>query len=101
MSDPKEPPRIRPISPALNIPVFNVVIYIAASGAGVQARVANLPDLVFAAPTEPMALKQAITEVKARLSQWCGQGEPIPWIDPVPEPMETEQERLVPVHLYL
>lgn len=92
-------PKIRPISPPLDVPVFNVVIYVAESEGKVTAKVANLPDIAFTAFSEPQALKQAITTVKQRLSSWHAAGETIPWVDPVPAPESNEQQRLVPVHL--
>ena len=85
-----ERPKIRAISPAMDVPVYNIVIYLAKTDACVRARVANLPDLEFAAATEPEVLKQAITEVKLRLTRWQGQNRSIPWIDPLPEQREGE-----------
>ena len=99
MTDPDKLPEIRPISTPMDVPVFNVVIYVSQQDAKVLARVVNLPDLAFTASSEPMALKKAITEVKSRLAAWHGASETIPWIDPVPKPNEDEQQRFVPVHL--
>ena len=99
MNNPEELPKIRPISVPLDVPVFNVVIYVSTQDGKVIARVANLPNLRFSASSELMALKQAITEVKARLAAWHSASEAIPWIDPVPAPDANEQQRLVPVHL--
>ncbi len=92
-------PQIKPISDPMSVPVFNVVIYVASVDGKVVADVANLPDLSFSALSEPVALKQAITEVKKQLAAWHGAGTAIPWIDPVPEPTADQQTRLVPVHL--
>lgn len=92
-------PNIRPISAPMDVPVFNVVIYVSDVDGSVTARVANLPDLVFSASSEPLALKQAITTVKQRLADWRSTGQEIPWIDPIPESKPNEQQRLVPVHL--
>ena len=92
-------PEIRPISAPMEVPVFSVVIYVSHIDHNVKARVANLPDLLFTASSEPMVLKQAITEVKRRLASWHETGEKIPWIEPIPEPTADEQQRLVPVHL--
>lgn len=92
-------PKIRPISAPIPVPVFNVIIYVSTVDGKVQARVANLPDLVYTASSEPMALKQAITEVKKQLAHWHANAETIPWIDPVPAVNVGEQQRLVPVHL--
>ena len=94
-----EPPLIRPVSAPMEVPVFNIVIYISSNGGKVLARVANLPDIEFTASSEPVALKQTITHVKQQLSKWHTSGEPIPWIDPAAEIQDGEQERLVPVHL--
>ena len=92
-------PLIRPITPAMDVPVFNIVVYISHVDGKVIARVANLPNLSFSASSEPMVLKKSITEVKQRLSQWHASQETIPWIDPVPPRSDSEQERLIPVHL--
>ena len=83
----------------MNVPVFNVVIYVSKVGETVQARVMNLPDLQFTASSEPLALKEAVTEAKRRLSKWHASSEAIPWIDPIPDPTDSEQPRLVAVHL--
>ena len=100
MSDEKKPlPKIRPISQPMDVPVFNIVIHVSETAGKTKATVVNLPDLSFEASSEPMALKKAITEVKSRLANWHGKGEPIPWIELVPEPASNEQQRLVPVHL--
>ena len=94
-----ELPKVRPISPPMDVPVFNIVIYVSEADGKVEARVANLPDLCFHASSEPLALKQAITEVKRRLAAWHSAAAPIPWIDPVPPPDPNETQRFVPVHL--
>ena len=92
-------PSIRPISAPMDVPVFNVVIYVSHVDGKVLARVANLPDIEFSASSEPMALKQTITHVKQLLAKWHGAGETIPWIAPIPAVKDGEQERHVPVHL--
>lgn len=94
-----KPPQIKPISSPIPVPVFNVVIFVSQDDRGVLARVANLPDLEFRGSSEPTALKQAITKVKQILAEWHAAGEEIPWIDPIPEPDDGEQQRWVPVHL--
>ena len=102
MSEPSEfsdQGRIRPVSPPLEVPVFNIVVFLSCRKGGVQARVANLPELSCVAASEPLALKQIVTEAKRRLATWDGSGEAIPWIVPMPQLNEGEQERLVPVHL--
>lgn len=83
----------------MDVPVFNVVIYVSHQDGKMLARVANLPDIEFTGSSEPVVLKQTITHVKQQLAKWHGDGETIPWIDPVPPAMDGEQERLVPVHL--
>lgn len=99
MTNDEKLPRIRPLSGPMDVPVFNVILYVSLQDDKVLARAANLPDLQCSAATEPMALKSAITEAKARLGKWHGAGEDIPWIEPVPPPRDGEQQRLVPVHL--
>ena len=92
-------PEVRPISAPMDVPVFNVVIYVSETAGKVTAKVANLPDIAFTASSEPHALKQAITTVKQQLSTWHASGEAIPWVDPLPNLESNEQQRLVPVHL--
>ena len=100
MPEEKNPlPEMTPISSPISVPVFNIVIHVSQQDGKTLAVVANLPDLRFGASSEPLALKQAITEVKRRLGQWHTSGETIPWIDPVPALQAGQQERLVPVHL--
>lgn len=95
----KKMPQIRPVSVPMEVPVFNVVVYVSHADGKVTARVANLPGIEFSASSEPMALKQTITHVKQQLAKWHGSGESIPWIEPIPEARDGEQERHVPVHL--
>lgn len=97
-SDAKQPV-IRPISAPMEVPVFNIVIYVSNQDGRVKARVANLPDLQFEASAEPAVLKAAITTVKKQLAEWHGSGVSIPWIEPPVEQKSDEQQRLVPVHL--
>ena len=92
-------PRIRAASAPLNVPVFNIVVYVSHADGVCHARVANLPDISSAASSEPMALKKVITDVKARLQNWCQEEDDIPWIDPVPSPGPDDSQRLIPVHL--
>ena len=68
--DDKSAPLIRPISAPMYVPVFNIVIYISTTAGKVLARVANLPDIEFAASSEPLALKKTITHVKQQLYKW-------------------------------
>lgn len=93
------PPQIKPISAPIPVPVYNVVIFVKYADGGVEARVANLPDLQFRGSSEPTVLKQVVTQLKQRLAEWHAAGEKIPWIDPIPEPADGEQQRWVPVHL--
>lgn len=90
---------VRAASAPIQVPVFNVVIYVSQVEGQVRAEVVNLPDLSFTASSEPQALKQAITKVKSLLAGWHASSEAIPWIDPVRPPTKDEQQRLVPVHL--
>lgn len=94
-----ELPKIRPLSVAMDVPVFNVVVYLMRTDEGLQARVANLPNLSVTGASEPMVLKQLVGEVKLRLAEWRQRGEPIPWLDPIPAPCADEQSRYIPVHL--
>lgn len=92
-------PKIRPLSGPMDVPVFNIIIYISRAEGQVRARVANLPDLAFTASSEPMVLKQSITNVKEKLRAWKEADQPIPWLDPASPAVEGEEQRLVPVHL--
>lgn len=89
----------------VNVPAFTCIVYVSSAvdsgqaDAGVTARVANLGDIQFTAPTERDALSKIVPAFKERVTQHLSKNEPIPWIEPA-SPMESyEQERLLPVHL--
>lgn len=98
-SAPSDLPKIRALSPAMEVPVFNLIVYITTTSNGMQARVVNLPDLVFTGTSEPSVLKQLVTEAKSRLATWHSTAQTIPWIDPVPPPSPSDQQRFIPLHL--
>jgi len=86
-------------SQAVNVPVFNCIVYISSDADSVKARVANLPDLEVTASSEREALAQLVPAFKQRVSDLMQSETPIPWIDP-PIPAEPgELQRFIPVHL--
>lgn len=103
MSEPvgKEEQSGLPVSEsAAPTPVFNCIVLVSRQSDGrVRARVANLADLELIASSEREALSRIIPEFKQRLAGWVQAGAAIPWIDPPLEPTETEQQRLIAVHL--
>jgi hypothetical protein len=86
--------------PTGGVPTFGCVVFVAArEGGGVRARVANLGGLDCEAESERAALAKLIPAFKQRVGEILARGEPVPWIEPVPEPAPGEQRRFVPVHL--
>ena len=99
-----QPGKSIPISP-LEVPSFLCVIFVRRDGEGqINARVANLlsPDgqpIAFQGSSEREVLGKVIPRFKQIIALLHASGDGIEWIDPVPEPSEGEQKRLVPVHL--
>lgn len=82
------------------VPVFSCIVHVSRSAeGGVQARVANLPDIEATAATERQALAKVVGQFKERVGELLRLGQPIPWIDP-PLPLgPDQQQRLIAVHL--
>jgi hypothetical protein len=86
--------------PQSAVPAFGCVVYVAdVAGGGVRARVANLAGIEATADSERGALAKIVPAFKARVAEALARGEPIGWIEPVPEPEPGERRRFVPVHL--
>jgi hypothetical protein len=99
MNDRSNPLNVNSDSDPIGVPVFNCVVYVSCSEAGVQARVANLDGLQFRAANERAALAQIVPAFKQRVAELLQAGEPIPWVDPIPPLQPGEEQRLIPVHL--
>lgn len=93
--------RVRPISPPVEVPVFNCLVLVAPRNAAgmVVARAANLAGLSAEGKTEREALQKLVASFKSTLTTCRESGQSISWIDPpvVPEPFE--QQRWIAVHL--
>ncbi len=91
--------------PQTTVPAFGCVVYVADvevdknGGGGVRARVANLAGIEAIAESERGALAKIVPAFKACVAAALARGEPIAWIEPVPEPAPGERRRFVPVHL--
>lgn len=97
-ADPK-PSQVLASAPA-PVPVFNCVVYLAASSNGrVRARVANLPGLECEATSERAALQSIVALFKSRVAELLASQAPIPWIEPPPAAAPEEKIRFIGVHL--
>ena len=88
------------IAPA-GTPVFNCVVHVAARDAEgtVHARVVNLAGIEARGRSEREALAQCVAAFKAAVGLATAANQPIPWIEPVPQPVAGETQRLIAVHL--
>ena len=86
--------------PLGSVPVFTCVVHLLRREDGsVQARVANLPDLVCFASNDREAMAKVVKEFKQRISSFLEASEAIPWIEPVSPKVAEETTRFIPVHL--
>jgi len=97
MTDPKPAKSLQTVS---NIPVFNIIVHVRRDTEGnVNARVANLPDLVCSASSERDVLAKIVKEFKQFAKSHSENETPIPWIEPISPKESDEQTRFIPVHL--
>lgn len=95
---PKSPDEAASAPPS--VPVFNCVVYLAAtSNGGMHARVANLDGLECDAPTERAALQAIVAMFKRRVAEMLTSQTSIPWIEPPLAAGPHEKVRLIGVHL--
>ncbi|MEQ8789090.1 MAG: hypothetical protein RIC55_22450 [Pirellulaceae bacterium] len=94
-------PRVRPLGPPTDVPVYNCRVYVAPRNeAGViVARAANLAEVAGLGESEREALQQIVALFKVKLAAFREAKQEIPWIDPVPPPEPGESERWIAVHL--
>lgn len=104
-SDPSDPasnslPGKRHGVPLGPVPVFNCIVNLSpAEQGGVNAVVANLPELAITAVSEREALQRIVAEFKRIVGLRHAAGDPIGWQDP-PQPLPPGgQQRLIAVHL--
>lgn len=81
------------------VPAFTCLIYVAPDEGRVRARVVNLAGIEAVGNSEREALGKVVPAFKQQIAEFLGKGEEIPWIDQPEPPKETEQKRIVPVHL--
>lgn len=91
-------PRVRVVTPAESVPVYNCILYVRRNGKKTEARIANLSDSSFTAESEREVLQQAVKEFKRVLTEHSEKNEPVPLVDP-PPPATDETVRYVAVHL--
>ena len=96
---PQDDDRVRIISPAESVPVFNCVVHLKKNDQGrVQARIANIDADSIQADSERDALKQAVEIFKQIVGEYHASGKDVPLR--VPDAAESdEQTRLIAVHL--
>jgi hypothetical protein len=89
-----------------NVPVFACIVYVHKKEDGtVIGRVANLVggdscDIRASGNSERDVLGKVTREFKSLVFSMFGEGQKIPWVDPPQPPLENEQVRSVPVHLW-
>jgi hypothetical protein len=83
------------------VPVFDCRAFVTRpDGRGVvRARCGNLAGVTAEGPSEREALLRLVARFKDVVRQHAAAGEPVPWIDPCPEPDADERPRWIPVHL--
>ncbi len=83
-----------------DVPVFDCIVYVSKTDAGVSARVANLDGMdPVQMSSERAALAKLVPLFKQRIQQLIETGEAVPWLQPPLEIRTDEQERYLPVHL--
>jgi len=89
----------------LSVPTFACIVYICKNEDGtVSGRVANLTggdtgEITASGNAERDVLGKLTREFKSTVSVLLEEGREIPWIDPVPPPLENELIRSIPMHL--
>lgn len=100
-ADDSRSPRVRKISPPLDVPVYNCHAYVAPRNAQgeVVARAANLANVTGCGNSEREALQKLIESFKATIVRHVAASESIPWLEPPSPPEAGEKQRLLAVHL--
>lgn len=95
----QEDERVRIISPAEAIPVYNCVVHLKKNvQMKVEARIANVDAELIVADSERDALKQAVEKFKQIVADLHSQGKEVSLRDPDAAESD-EQTRLIAVHL--
>lgn len=87
-----------PVAPP-DVPTFPCIVYVRKVDGGMFARVANLEGIELRGHSERELLQKIVPEFKRQVARLHQQDEPIPWIDPIPDPAPDETKRFIPVHL--
>ncbi|MGI9471365.1 MAG: hypothetical protein ACR2NZ_07540 [Rubripirellula sp.] len=94
-SSKSKPPQLAPV----DVPAFPCIVYIRSVEGSMVARVANLPGIEIRGGNERDLLSKIVPEFKRQVAEWHQADDPIPWIEPVPDPEDGEVKRFIPVHL--
>ncbi|MFK7769585.1 MAG: hypothetical protein AB8B55_20405 [Mariniblastus sp.] len=82
------------------VPVFTCNVYVRRNeDDSVVARVANLAGIEASGASERDALSKVTREFKSRVFKMIEDQQTVPWIEPLPSPLDNEQVRSIPVHL--
>lgn len=98
MNEKQKSDRVRIVSPAEAVPVYNCVVYVRKVGSSFEAKIANLSDVSLSGDSEREILQNAVTKFKSIIADCVANGDSVPIIDP-PKPAEDETVRYVAVHL--
>jgi len=89
---------LKAVSDPIAVPVFQCHVLVSRVEGRVIARCANLADLKVEAADERSALREMVSQFKAKVSEYERQ-EDIPWLDPISPADESESVRFLAVHL--
>jgi hypothetical protein len=94
-------PRVRPLSPPQNVPVFNCRVAVSARNSEgiVVARAIELAGIEASGQSEREALQQVVAAFKAIVAHYHATGTTIPWLTTRHEKQPGETERFIAVHL--
>jgi hypothetical protein len=83
------------------VPVFDCRVFVTSPDdrGVVRARCGNLAGVTAEGPSEREALLRLVARFKDVVRRHLEAGEPIPWVEPCPEPDAGERPRWIPVHL--
>lgn len=87
------------ITDAQSVPAFTCLVYISQEAGRVSGQVANLKGIEAAGGSEREVLSKIIPAFKAHVASLIESGESIPWVESPEPPTESQQKRIVPVHL--
>ena len=97
----EDQPRVKPLGPPQEVPVYNCIVNIApaTSDGIVIARAANIAGMEGRGKNEREAIAQVVSTFKMMLKALHTAGEPIPWLKEPIKPQPNEKQLFIAVHL--